>query len=70
MGDDWKKKKGKRRCEGRTSGPILGFILIPAVSLLRASVVQHCRGGERRDGASVEGENEEALALFPGDPWS
>ncbi len=54
-----------------------GFILIPAVSLLpgpRWSSTTgerrwgHSRGREGRE--SVEGENEQALILFPGDLWS
>lgn len=55
------------------------FILIPAVSLLRAPVVRHYRERwrattvRRREGRRVEKvwrENEQTLILFPGDLWS
>ena len=56
------------------------FILIPAVSLLQGPGGPALRGrdggatqrreGGKEGGESVEGENEQALILFPGDLWS
>lgn len=55
-----------------------GFILITAVSLLqgpggpalRRRDVRAAEEGRRKGGESVEGENEQALILCPGDLWS
>lgn len=59
-----------------TSHP--GFILIAAVCLLqgpggpalRGRDVRAAEEGGRKGGESVEGENEQALILCPGDLWS
>lgn len=76
MGDE--EERGEETWRGDVASHP-GFILIPAESLLRAPVVQHyggeTEGPQRREGGwvareCVEGENEKALILFPGDLWS